>query len=346
MPNSNNKAWSQSSKYDDSKWDYSSQDWSQSNCYGAYKTGYWNEYKYNKQWKEGDWIDYSEEQHQKKSSSKNSWQTPERSEKMAEDRDSKELRSDDDAWIKTPVPEEDIPEEDDAEDGMVDIVSETYKEKISHEVLRNRHYYSRPPPILHLETKDDEQSMAPSSQMPFVDAASSCTVHEDSQSSGSKRDDKEELDEVPDRKKRKTAKIIVDSEEGVVMKEGNACVREDWATVRVADMTNVGEDPINIASWVIIEEPTSWSYGKPTMRPASQFCEALEDQFQNGIGCLTYKLCFEKEDGRVSEVYFEHDLRKKPWVQRRYSRPDKMELLNTKTIHRILFQGSKEFEES
>ena len=130
------------------------------------------------------------------------------------------------------------------------------------------------------------------------------------------------------------------------MKEGNACVRDDWATVQVADVTNVGEDPINLASWVIVEEPTGWSYDKPTWRPATLFCEALEDQFQKGIGSQMYKLCFEKADGRVSEVYYEHDLRQKPWVQRRYSSPDKTELLRTKTIHRVLIQGSKEFEES
>ena len=129
------------------------------------------------------------------------------------------------------------------------------------------------------------------------------------------------------------------------MKEGNVYVRDDWATVQIEDMTAIGEDPINLASWVIIEEPTSWFYNKPTMRPATQFCKALEDQFRKGIGCLMYKLCFEKDNGHVSETYFELDLRGKPWVQRKYSRPDKMELLTTKRIHRILFQGSKEFEE-
>ena len=111
-------------------------------------------------------------------------------------------------------------------------------------------------------------------------------------------------------------------------------------------MTNVGEDPINIASWVVLEEASYWTYNNPSMRPATQFCEALEDQFQKGIGCLMYKLNFEDKDGKVSSAYFEHDLRGKPWVQRKYSGPDKQELLKTKRIHRILFQGSKEFEES
>ena len=128
------------------------------------------------------------------------------------------------------------------------------------------------------------------------------------------------------------------------MKDGNVHIRSDWVTVIQDDITGVGEDPIETASWVIIEEPTEWTYDRPSMRPAALFSEALEEQYKRGIGCLMHKLRFEKKNGYVSEIFFEHDLRQKPWVQRRYSGADKAKLMHVKQIQRILFQGSKAFE--
>jgi hypothetical protein len=236
------------------------------------------------------------------------------------------------------VPEGEVPMDNEEE-----IVPKTYEEKISHEVLRNRHFYSRPSQATERGMEEVKPPMTSSSQMPLL-TENGRTSQENSQASGSKRPEAEDSVEIHNQKKRRLSEIV-DYQEGKIMKDGNAYVREDWATVRIEDVSGIGEDPINIASWVVIEEPTKWSYYKPTMRPASLLCEALEDQFQKGIGCVMHKLCFEKEDGDVSETYFEHDLRGKPWVQRKYSRPDKEELLSTKRIYRILFQGSKEFEE-
>ena len=261
---------------------------------------------------------------------------PKAPKKTYESKDEKDSL-DDDAWTNLPVPEDDELMIEDQEAGQKPRVKE---EKVNCQVVRNYHSYSRSS-----QNSDQEaEARSPSSvsQMPLPTAVSRSS--QDIQGvSRMKRTENEEADEPLSHKRLKRSEAI-DLQEGEIMKSGNAHVRDDWATVKIDDITEVGEGPINLASWVIIEEPSKWTYDKPSMRPASLLFEALEDQYQKGIGCLMHKLCFEKEDGRVSEVYFEHDLRKNPWAQRRFSTPDKAELLQVKQIHRIMFQGSKGFE--
>ena len=151
---------------------------------------------------------------------------------------------------------------------------------------------------------------------------------------------RQEPEEHNDGKRQKIE--LVDSQDGEVLKDSNAKVRNDWATVEQRDICGLGEDPVVLAAGIIVEEPSEWTYNRPSMRPATLFSDALEEQYQNNIGCLMHKLCFDKGHGQIAEIYYEHDLRKKPWVQRRYSGTDKARMMHEKQIHRILIQGSKE----
>jgi hypothetical protein len=218
-------------------------------------------------------------------------------------------------WRNVPVPQDD---------------EEKKEQKIECVVVQNTHTYSQARP-----SEQDSLMKVPSSS-----SSQSPTPAVSSRVTRLKRARNEEPEDCIDDKRQKIE--LVDSQDGEVLKDGNAEVRNDWLTVEQKDISGIGEDPIVLAAWIVVEEPSEWTYNRPSMRPATLFSDALEEQYQNNIGCLMHKLCFDKGHGHSAEIYYEHDLRKKPWVQRRYSGMDKARLIHEKQIHRILIQGSKE----
>ena len=158
-------------------------------------------------------------------------------------------------------------------------------------------------------------------------------IPEQGQSSSGERNDKlnERLKELE----------ITDCNEDALSKDGNVITRDDIKTVDQPDIAGVGEDPITQAMWVIIKEPSYMPYGNPWMRPATMLSDKMEQQYQAGIGCQTYSLEFERNDGSTIEHIYEHDFRRAPWVQKRFQNSYKKDLISCKHVHRVLIQGSK-----
>ena len=143
-------------------------------------------------------------------------------------------------------------------------------------------------------------------------------------------------------KKEQCLEIVGNSDNDGLDRDGNIIRRGDVKTVEQEDISAVGEDPITQAMWVIIEEPTYGSFNHPWLRPATLLSDLLEKQFQQGIGCQTCKLTFTRADGSTTETLFEHDLRREPWVQKRFQNMDKKHLVSCKQLHRVMIQGSKQ----
>jgi hypothetical protein len=147
-----------------------------------------------------------------------------------------------------------------------------------------------------------------------------------------------------DRTKKGQCLEIMEDNEGLdgLYKEGNLISRSDIKTVVQEDIAAIGEDPVTQAMWVIVEQATYGSYHSPWLRPATLLSDHLEEQFQQGIGCQTCKLTFTRADGSTKSSFFEHDLRREPWVQKRFNNEDKKYLVSCKQLHRVMIQGSKQ----
>ena len=90
MPGSNSDSWSQSSKNANSRWEQSSHNWKQNYGYDRYGSGYWNSSKYDDQWTETGWIDWKDEQYQKKWSDNGARWKPKRSKEIEDTKETKE----------------------------------------------------------------------------------------------------------------------------------------------------------------------------------------------------------------------------------------------------------------
>jgi hypothetical protein len=172
-------------------------------------------------------------------------------------------------------------------------------------------------------------------------------ISQSADSSGSDRGKKRTREYSPDPNdstKKGQCLDVMENKENLdsLLKEGNLICRSDIKTVVQEDIAAVGEDPVMQAMWVIVEEASWSSYHFPWLRPATLLSDHLETQYQQGIGCQTCKLTFTKADGSTSSSFFEHDLRRRPWVQKRFNNEDKKYLVSCKQLHRVMIQGSKD----
>ena len=91
------------------------------------------------------------------------------------------------------------------------------------------------------------------------------------------------------------------------------------------------------AIWLIVEPSRGPydAYGKSWFRPATQLSDLLEEQLSQNIGLQTCTLTYPPKDGESTVHYFEHDLTRDKWMQRRYYDPEHSQFRSQKQIMRV-----------